>query len=212
MRLLGWWLLRQLPRNILRPWYMSEFPGLEYCWPATTEAVMWVRSISISFRKSKTPFEKSSAINFWNQRFAENQNVTLKQKSIFLFNQRQNIKIKENNTRIKASEFYKWYSSNTVDIKLGTRRYLYIKWKYCKSLISLWKGSLFAERVKKSRGKGRERGKACRQTFGTAPPRHPLCIRFWCKLLLARTLTVDRFDLHRLFGRYDVACDLYKRL
>ena len=29
----------------------------------------------------------------------------------------------ENKTRIKISEFYKWHSSNTVDIKLG-RRYL----------------------------------------------------------------------------------------
>ena len=34
----------------LRPWYMymSECPGLEYCWRPTTEAVTLVRSISIS--------------------------------------------------------------------------------------------------------------------------------------------------------------------
>ena len=41
----------------------------------------------------------------------------LKQKSAFLFNQRQNI----NKTRVKISEFYKWYSSNTVDIKYGKK-------------------------------------------------------------------------------------------
>ena len=67
---------------------------------------------------------------------------------------------------------------------------------------SLWTGSLFGERVKKSRGGGREKLTACRQTFGTVVPRHPLCIRSWCKLLLARPLTVDRFDLHRIFGRH----------
>ena len=67
---------------------------------------------------------------------------------------------------------------------------------------SPWTDSLFEKRVKKLRGEGRERVKACRQTFGTVVPRHPLCIRSWCKLLLARTLTVDRFDLHRFFGRH----------
>ena len=189
---------------------MSESPGLEYCWPPTTEAVTWVRSISISLWKSKTPFEKSSAINFWNQRLAESQNVTLKQKSIFLFDQRQNIKIKENNTRINTSEFYKWYSSNTVDIKLG-RRYLYISENIVNPSLACEEGSLFGERVKKSRGEGRERGKACRQTFGTSLPWLPLCIRSWYKLLLARTVTVDRFNLHRLFSRH-VARDLNKRL
>ena len=35
----------------------------------------------------------------------------------------------------------------------------------------------------------------------------PLCIRSWWKLLLARTMTVDRSDWHRLFGRH-VAHDL----
>ena len=43
-------------------------------------------------------------------------------KNIVLFIQRQNIKVKdgkENKTRIKISEFYKWYSSNTIDIKLA---------------------------------------------------------------------------------------------
>ena len=49
--------------------------------------------------------------------------------------------------------------------------------------------------------------KACRQTFGIAVPRYPLYIRSWCKLLLARTLTVDRPYWHRLFGRH-VARDL----
>ena len=47
------------------------------------------------------------------------------QKPRILFNQRQNINVKdwkENKTRIKISEFYKWYSSNTVDIK--SARYL----------------------------------------------------------------------------------------
>ena len=33
-----------------------------------------------------------------------------KTKNIFLFNQRQNIKVKENKTGIKINEFYKWYS------------------------------------------------------------------------------------------------------
>ena len=50
----------------------------------------------------------------------------------FLFNQRQNIKIKEYKARIKISEFYKLYSSNSADIKLGRR---YFKGKYCKSLM-----------------------------------------------------------------------------
>ena len=64
-------------------------------------------------------------------------------------------------------------------------------------------------KVKISRGEGRERVRACRQTFGTVVPWHPLCIRSWCKLLFTRTLTVDRFDLHRLFCRH-VARDLIK--
>ena len=55
-------------------------------------------------------------------------------------------------------------------------------------------------------GRGKSE-KACRHTFGAAVPRHPLCIRFWCKLLLAKTLTVDRSDWHRLFGQH-VARDL----
>ena len=38
---------------------------------------------------------------------------------------------------------------------------------------SLWAGSLFEERVKKSREE-RKRGRACRQTFENAVPRHPL--------------------------------------
>ena len=33
---------------------------------------------------------------------------------------------------------------------------------------SLWTGSLFGERVKKSKGEGREKVRACRHTFGTA--------------------------------------------
>ena len=211
MRLLGWWLLRQLTRNT---------PSLSrsaviYVWVSQPWVLLTIHYWSCHvgkihiylILKIKTPFEKSSAINFLNQRLAENQNVTLKQKSIFLFNIRQNIKINENNTRTKTSEFCKWYSSNTVDIKLG-RRYSYISENI---VISLWRGSLFGERVKKSEGEGRERGKAWRQTFGTTVPRLPLCIRSWCKLLLARTVTVDRFNLHRLFGRH-VARDLNKRL
>ena len=50
-------------------------------------------------------------------------------------------------------------------------------------------------------GRGKSE-KACRQTFGTAFPRNPLCIRSWCKLLLVRTLTVDRSDWHLLFGQH----------
>ena len=41
----------------------------------------------------------------WNQRL----NEILKRKTFILSNQSQNIKIKENKTRIKISEFYKWY-------------------------------------------------------------------------------------------------------
>ena len=55
-------------------------------------------------------------------------------------------------------------------------------------------------------GEGKAK-KACRQTFGTAVPQHPLCIRSWYKLLMARTLTVDRSDWHHLFRRH-VARDL----
>ena len=77
----------------------------------------------------------------------------------------------------------------------------------CSFYVSMWTGSLFGERVQKLQEEGRERARACRQTFGTVVPRHPLRIRSWCKLLLARTLTVDRFDLHCFFGR-KVACDL----
>ena len=62
---------------------------------------------------------------------------------------------------------------------------------------SLWTGLWSGGEL----GRGKSE-KACRQTFGTAVPRHPLCIRSWCKLLLARTLTVDRSDWHRLFGRH----------
>ena len=74
-------------------------------------------------------------------------------------------------------------------------------------LPNLWTGSLFGERVKKSQGEGRERVRTYRQTPEAVVPRHSLNIRSWCKLLLARTLTVDRFDLHRFFGRH-VARDL----
>ena len=51
----------------------------------------------------------------------------------------------------------------------------------------------------KSRRGGRKRVRACRQTFGTVVPRHSLCIGSWCKLLSARTLTDDKFDLNRFF-------------
>ena len=73
----------------------------------------------------------------------------------------------------------------------------------CSFYVSMWTGSLFGERVQKSQEEGREKVRAYRQTFGTIVPRHPLCIRSSCKLLLARTLTVDTFDLHRfLVSRY----------
>ena len=64
----------------------------------------------------------------------------------------------------------------------------------------------FGKRAKKNREK-RERGRACRQTFGTTIPRHLLCL----KLLLARTLSVDRFNKHCLFCRH-VTCILNNRL
>ena len=93
--------------------------------------------------------------------------------------------------------------------------FLYIRYNFMKVLqicsqsltpfVSLWTGSLFGERVKKSARRGK-RGRACRQTFGAAVPRHPLCIRSWCKLF-ARTLPVDRFQLHRFFSRH-VTSDL----
>ena len=69
----------------------------------------------------------------------------------------------------------------------------------CSFYVSMWTGSLFGERVQKLQEEGRERARACRQTSGTVVPRHLLRIRSWCKLLLARTLTVDKFDLHCFF-------------
>ena len=66
---------------------------------------------------------------------------------------------------------------------------------------SLWTG-LWSSGV----GRGKKE-KAWRQTFETAVPRYPLCIRSLCKLLLARTLTVDWSDWHWLFVRH-VARDL----
>ena len=77
----------------------------------------------------------------------------------------------------------------------------------CSFYVSMWTGSLFGERVQKLQEEGRERVSACRQTFGTVIPWPLLHVRSWCKYLLARTLIVDRFDLHRFFGR-QVACDL----
>ena len=74
-------------------------------------------------------------------------------------------------------------------------------------LPNLSTGSLFGERVKKSQGEGRERVRACRKTSEAVVPRQPLSIRSCCKLLV-RTLTFDRFDLHRFFGRH-VARDLF---
>ena len=41
---------------------------------------------------------------------------------------------------------------------------------------SLWTGSLFEERVKKSKGEGREKVRACRHTFGTGIPPSGLVI------------------------------------
>ena len=186
---------------------MSEFPGLEYCWPPTTDAVTWVRSISISFWKSKTPFEKSSAINSWNQRLAENQNVTLKQKSIFLFSQRQNIKLNENNTRIKTSEFYKWYSSNTVDIKLS-RRYLYISENIvnpslaCEQALCLGKGWKNREEREGKWGKPVE--KHLRPPFhGSRCAPDPDASSYWLEQWLLTGL---------IYFAFFVARDLHKRL
>ena len=72
---------------------------------------------------------------------------------------------------------------------------------------SLWAGPLFGKRVKKSQGEGKERVRGCRQTCETVIPQHLLYIRSWCKLLLAGTLALDRFDLHCFFG-WHIACDL----
>ena len=66
-----------------------------------------------------------------------------------------------------------------------------------KNFNSLWTGLWSSGEL----GRGKSE-KACGQAFGTAVPRHPLCIRSWCKFLLARTLTVERSDWHRLFGRH----------
>ena len=52
---------------------------------------------------------------------------------------------------------------------------------------SLWTGSLFGERVKKSKGEGREMVRACRHTFGTAIPPSGLVI---ADHLSARSLSV----------------------
>ena len=83
----------------------------------------------------------------------------------------------------------------------------------CSFYVSMWTGSLFGERVQKSQEEGREKVRACRQTFGTIVPQHPLCIRSSCKLLLARTLTVDTFDLHRfLVGGYLIQIIAGKRV
>ena len=72
--------------------------------------------------------------------------------------------------------------------------------------LSLWTGLWLSGEL----GRGKSK-KACGQTFGAAVPWYLLCIRSWCKLLLVRTLTVDRSDWHRLFGRH-VARDLSKQL
>ena len=88
------------------------------------------------FWKSKVSFEKSNASNFGNQKciweskrdklwksklFLEKSNATNlkskwhnKNKRIFPFNHRQNIKIIQDKKRIRHSKFYLWYSSNTV--------------------------------------------------------------------------------------------------
>ena len=50
---------------------------------------------------------------------------------------------------------------------------------------NLWTGSLFGERVKKSRIEGMERVRACRQTLGTAIP--PSC------LVIADHLSGERY-------------------
>ena len=75
-------------------------------------------------------------------------------------------------------------------------------WRRKQCLSSLWTGVWY--------GEGKAKRPVDKHYFGTAVPRHPLCIRSWCKLLLARTLTVDRSDWHRLFGRH-VARDLFSK-
>ena len=87
------------PLCLVRPWYMSECPGLEYCWPPITEAVKWVRSISVSFWKSKTPTEKSSEVNFGKSKWKT------KTKNVLLFDQRQNIKSKKTRQESKEVNF-----------------------------------------------------------------------------------------------------------
>ena len=84
----------------------------------------------------------------------------------------------------------------TILLKRGHVTSFLWKWNL-HDFVSLWTGLWSSGEL----GRGKSE-KACRQTFGTAVPRHPLCIRSWCKFLLARTLTVDRSDWHRLFGRH----------
>ena len=90
-------------------------------------------------------------------------------------------------------------SEMSYSLKLHRRKAFYGTKEPLKRL-SVWGKS------KKNREK-RERGRACRQTFGTTIPRHLLCL----KLLLARTLSVDRFNKHCLFCHH-VTCILNNRL
>ena len=91
-----------------------------------SEAVTWVRSISISFWKSKTPFEMSSAIiNFGNQRLPEKSIWNAKTKKYFFFLIKDKIsKSKKTRQDKNQNKWILWVIlSNTVDINLG-RRYL----------------------------------------------------------------------------------------
>ena len=91
-----------------------------------SEAVTWVRSISISFWKSKTPFEMSSAIiNFGNQRLPEKSIWNAKTKKYFFFLIKDKLsKSKKTRQDKNQNKWILWVIlSNTVDINLG-RRYL----------------------------------------------------------------------------------------
>ena len=91
-----------------------------------SEAVTWVRPISISFWKSKTPFEMSSAIiNFGNQRLPEKSIWNAKTKKYFFFLIKDKIsKSKKTRQDKNQNKWILWVIlSNTVDINLG-RRYL----------------------------------------------------------------------------------------
>ena len=122
---LFWWLLRQLSRKT-PSLSRSAMIFIWVSWPwvlLTTH--FWSCNVgkiqAISFWKSKTPIEKSSAVNFGKSRW------NTKTKNVFLFNQRQNIKIKENKTRIKRNEFHKALSTR-IQIFLESAKFSFRSW------------------------------------------------------------------------------------